>query len=187
MSSANRQHSWRFLASRSQNTRCLMSATHWVSLMKVFLSRCPRLPVLGALWLAITITPTALPAQTYTDLHDFDCAVEGCIPFIGHLMAQGRDGNLYGTLQTGGTANMGTVFMASPSGTMTTLYNFSGADGENPRGGLTLGTDGNFYGTTTLGGANNLGTVFQITPTGVLTTLHSFDGSDGSEPYGGLV
>ena len=93
----------------------------------------------------------------------------------------------YGTLQTGGAANMGTVFKATPSGTMITLYNFSGADGENPRGGLTLGTDGNFYGTTSLGGVNNLGTVFKITPSGVLTTLHSFDGSDGSEPYGGLV
>jgi uncharacterized repeat protein (TIGR03803 family) len=187
MSTANRQHSWHLFARHPQHTQCRMSATHWLFLIKALLSGCPRLSVLGTLWLAITITPMALPAQTYTDLHDFDCTVEGCIPFIGHLMAQGRDGNLYGTLQTGGTSNMGTVFKATPSGTMTTLHNFSGADGENPRGGLTLGTDGNFYGTTSLGGVNNLGTVFKITPSGVLTTLHSFDGSDGSGPYGGLV
>ena len=174
-------------AARPQTAQCRVPARHWFFRMKAFLSPCPGLSMLGTLWLAVTLTPVALPAQTYTDLHDFDCTVEGCIPFIGHLMAQGRDGNLYGTLQTGGTANMGTVFKATPSGTMTTLYNFSGADGENPRGGLTLGTDGNFYGTTSLGGVNNLGTVFKITPSGVLTTLHSFDGSDGSEPYGGLV
>jgi uncharacterized repeat protein (TIGR03803 family) len=187
MTTADLQHSGHFFASCPQDTQCRVSPRHRLFLIRASLSYCLRLLALGMLWLAITVTPTALTAQTYSDLHDFDCTLEGCIPFIGHLMAQGRDGNLYGALQTGGASNMGTVFKVTPSGTMTTLYNFSGADGENPRGGLTLGTDGNFYGTTTLGGANNLGTVFKITPTGKLTTLHSFDGTDGSSPYGGLV
>jgi uncharacterized repeat protein (TIGR03803 family) len=82
---------------------------------------------------------------------------------------------------------MGTVFMITTSGTLTTLYDFSGLDGQNPDGGLVLGTDGNFYGTTRFGGAGNLGTIFKITPAGVLTTLHSFSGTDGSEPRPGLV
>lgn len=130
--------------------------------------------------------PQAL-AQVYTDLHDFDCNVEGCGPQYPAVLAQGRDGDLYGTADAGGTLNLGTIFKMTTSGAMTTLYNFSGADGANPDGGLVLGTDGNFYGTTRFGGASNLGTVFKITPAGVLTTLHSFDGTDGSEPRPGVV
>ena len=131
--------------------------------------------------------PQLLMAQTYTDLHEFNCAVEGCSPTYPEILAQGRDGNLYGTTDSGGTSGMGTVFMITTSGTLTTLHNFSGLDGQNPDGGLVLGTDGNFYGTTRFGGASNFGTVFKITPAGVLTTLHSFIGTDGSEPRPGLV
>ena len=126
-------------------------------------------------------------AQTFADLHSFDCTVEGCFPTYPEIIAQGRDGNLYGATDGGGTSGMGTIFMLTPSGTFTTIYNFSGLDGQNPDGGLVLGTDGNFYGTTRFGGANNFGTVFKITPAGVLTTLHSFAGTDGSEPRPGLV
>jgi len=151
------------------------------------MSRRPLFPVFICLCLALSMAPTALWSQTYTDLHDFDCTAEGCQPTYPEILAQGRDGNLYGTLDSGGTSGMGTVFKMTPSGSITTLHNFSGADGQNPDGGLVLGTDGNFYGTTRFGGANNLGTVFKITPAGVLTTLHSFAGTDGSEPRPGLV
>ena len=142
----------------------------------------PRLwTVLGCmLWL--TVAPIMLRAQTYTDLHDFFCPTDGCVSYPPGILAQGRDGNLYGTMFGGGTSNGGTVFKVTPSGTVTTLHNFAGADGAYPFGGLTLGTDGNFYGTTTQGGTNNMGTIFQITPSGVLTTLHSFTGSDGIGP-----
>jgi uncharacterized repeat protein (TIGR03803 family) len=128
-----------------------------------------------------------LHAQTCTDLHDFDCTVEGCSPTYPEILAQGRDGNLYGTTNSGGTSGMGTVFKMTPAGVVTTIYNFSGRDGQNPHGGLILAPDGNFYGTTRFGGTSNLGTVFKITPAGTLTTLHSFSGSDGSEPRPGLV
>jgi uncharacterized repeat protein (TIGR03803 family) len=81
---------------------------------------------------------------------------------------------------------MGTVFKITPTGTLTTIYNFCAqtgcTDGSNPRDGLTLGSDGNFYGTTYYGGTYNEGTVFRLTPAGVLTTLHSFDGKDGNFP-----
>lgn len=136
---------------------------------------------------AVCGSPQLLRAQTFTDLHDFDCAVEGCSPTYPEILAQSRDGNLYGTTDSGGTSGMGTIFKMTPLGAMTTIHNFSGLDGQNPDGGLILGTDGSFYGTTRFGGANNLGTVFKITTAGVLTTLHSFIGSDGSEPRPGLV
>lgn len=99
----------------------------------------------------------------------------------------GADHNLYGTTSIGGTTGHGTVFKITPAGTLTTLYNFSGADGSNPWGTLAVGTDGNFYGTTSLGGAFSQGTVFQITPAGSLKTIHSFNGADGQGPLDGLA
>ena len=140
-----------------------------------------------AIVLAFAGSPQLLQAQVYTDLHDFDCTVEGCSPTYPEILAQGQDGNLYGTTDSGGASGMGTVFKMTPTGAVSTIHNFSGLDGQNPDGGLVLGTDGNFYGTTRFGGAGNLGTVFKITPAGVLTTLHSFSGSDGSEPRPGVV
>ncbi|MBI3476813.1 MAG: IPT/TIG domain-containing protein [Acidobacteria bacterium] len=141
-----------------------------------------------AVWIAVCLSAAPLMAQIYTDLHDFNCLTEGCQPDYPAILAQGRDGNLYGTTQLGGTNGLGTAFKITPSGTYTTLYNFStGPDGFNPVGGLTLGTDGNFYGTTSSGGAANLGTIFKMTPAGVITTLYSFSGPDGGSPRGAPI
>jgi uncharacterized repeat protein (TIGR03803 family) len=135
------------------------------------------------------------PAQTFTTLISFN-GTDGSQPVAG--LAQGRDGNLYGTTATGGANNgYGTVFKITPKGTLTTLYSFCAqtncTDGGVPEGGLVLGTDGNFYGTTASGGAYYIdgGTVFKITPSGTMATLHSFcrtpSCSDGASPYAGLV
>lgn len=141
---------------------------------------------------------TAIPAtaQTLTTLVSFN-DTNGAEPNIP--LVQGRDGNFYGMTGAGGANNAGTVFKTTPTGTLTTLYNFCSqpgcTDGGNTPligGGLVLATDGNFYGTTTEGGPNtncnqgaqSCGTVFKITPGGVLTTLHSFNGADGSFPNG---
>jgi uncharacterized repeat protein (TIGR03803 family) len=80
-------------------------------------------------------------------------------------LIQGTDGNLYGTTSAGGNGDgcgnvygCGTIFTITPSGTLTTLYNFCSqsncTDGDEPLAGLVQGTDGNFYGTTLHGGAN---------------------------------
>jgi uncharacterized repeat protein (TIGR03803 family) len=80
---------------------------------------------------------------------------------------------------------MGTVFKQRTAGTANILlYSFSGPDGANPVGGLTLARDGNLYGTTELGGKSNQGTIFRITPGGALSTLYSFTGgADGTLPF----
>lgn len=114
-------------------------------------------------------------------------------------MVQGLDGNLYGTTQSGGANNSGTVFGISPAGVMTTLWEFCSLtgcpDGQWPSQ-LVPGLNGDLYGTTVLGGATlscpvGCGTVFKITPAGTLTTLHTFcsDGDcvDGITPASGLV
>jgi len=138
--------------------------------------------------LLIAAATTAATAQTYTDLFNFN-GTDGANPEHPALLAQGRDGNLYGTTYSGGTGRGGVVFRITPSGDLTVLYNFTGyINGYYPEAGLTLGTDGNFYGTTYGGGASNrYGTIFKITPAGNLTTLYSFcsqsNCSDGSFPY----
>lgn len=110
-------------------------------------------------------------------------------------LVQATDGNFYGTTAGGGnvvTCNYGcgTVFKITPSGTLTTIYNFCSAancaDGSTPISPLIQATDGKFYGMTDTGGSGG-GTIFSISPAGALTTLHSFIGTDGDGSYCGLV
>ena len=132
-------------------------------------------------------------AGTLTTLHTFvGGGTEGNYPEAG--LAQGTDGNFYGTTVGGGANGYGTVFEITPAGTLTTLHSFDSTDGANPWAGLVQGTDGNFYGTTTYGGTSGsgcagfgCGTVFKISSAGTLTTLHNFDGNDGGIPTGGLA
>lgn len=129
---------------------------------------------------------------TLTSLYSF-CAQPGCAD--GERpggLAQGSDGNFYGTTEQGGSGSCacGTVFKITPAGALTTLYEFTGPDGFGPAplAGLIRGSDGNFYGTTVQGGSGNAcldgcGTVFKITPQGRLTTLHNFTGTGGEGQY----
>ena len=133
--------------------------------------------------LALNLQPAALHAQTYTDLHDLVGPVDGSGPYSTGMLAQGRDGNVYGTNFTGGTYGYGTVFRITPDGTLTVLHTFTGGnDGAYPKGGLTLGSDGNFYGATQNGGQTGWGVVYKITPSGTFTALHNFSGSEGCFP-----
>jgi uncharacterized repeat protein (TIGR03803 family) len=101
----------------------------------------------------------------------------------------GRDGNLFGTTQLGGSFGKGTVFTLSTSGVLRSLYSFTGGkDGGFPTG-LEEVSEGNFYGTTGGGGAYTnqyiygAGTVFKTSTNGNLTTLYSFTGgTDGAAP-----
>jgi len=131
----------------------------------------------------------ALPAQTFTTLHNFN-NTDGGQPF-GALI-QAADGNLYGTTYDGGNNNLGTVFDITPSGSLTSLYSFCALancpDGSLPRAGLLQATDGNLYGTTSGGGLpSQYGTVFKISQNGALTSLHDFDFTDGYDTFAGLV
>jgi uncharacterized repeat protein (TIGR03803 family) len=131
------------------------------------------------------IALATMPANAqYTELYNFNWHSEGANPMNPALMAQGQDGNLYGTLQSTITGN-GSVFGWSvPTSTITKIYGFSGADGNAPQSGLTLGLDGSFYGTTETGGTFGKGTVFKISSGGVLTQLYSFtDGADSAYPW----
>jgi uncharacterized repeat protein (TIGR03803 family) len=127
------------------------------------------------------------PAGAVTLVHSM-AGVEAATPF-GELVL-GADGNFYGTTALGGTGvfdGKGVVYRVTPSGALTTLHVFTGADGQHPETGLLLAADGNFYGTATGGGATGNGTVFRISASGTFTVLHSFTGSDGGFPLGALI
>jgi uncharacterized repeat protein (TIGR03803 family) len=133
-----------------------------------------RLATACALLAALAALP--LHAQSYQDLYDFDCALSGCYPY--GTLTQGRNGNLYGTAQSGGSKNLGTIFMVSPAGTgYTVLWNFESTTGAGG-GGLTLSSlDGNFYGTTNSGVT---GTLFQFSPfTNAFNVMHTFSSTEG--------
>ena len=124
----------------------------------------------------------ALQAQTYTDIHDFNES-DGCCANYPSMLAQGRDGNIYGATTSGGAHLYGNIFKMTPAGVLTSIFSFDGTHGNGPQGGITLGTDGNFYGTTYQGGGGHAGTVFKITPAGVFAELYDFqNAADGAYP-----
>lgn len=145
---------------------------------------------------------------TLTALYSF-CSQTGCTDGSDPVAAlvQASNGNFYGTTETGGVSNLGTVFELTPAGKLTTLYSFCSksacADGSLPEAALIQGTDGNLYGTTTYGGnlyngvtgycpsSYGCGTLFKITTGGKLTTLYTFCSqsscADGYFPAAGLI
>jgi uncharacterized repeat protein (TIGR03803 family) len=148
-------------------------------------------------------------------LMDFNEHSPGGALFNG-VLSQGTDGNLYATTGLGGantscvfgSSGCGTVYRMTPTGTLTTIYNFCSqpncADGFGPGpstfSSLALGTEGAFYGVTALGGSSassgpcaptGCGTIFRITPSGSLTTIYNLcsqpNCADSGFPYSGMV
>jgi len=133
------------------------------------------------------------PGGEFTELYRF-CSQTNCTDGDGpSALLVAPSGNLYGTTSSGGAnctlyLGCGTLFEITPTGQLTTLYNFCSQtnsqgdclDGQYPVS-LLQATDGNFYGTTLMGGGNCCsGVVFKITPAGKLTILYSFSGGNAS-------
>jgi uncharacterized repeat protein (TIGR03803 family) len=122
------------------------------------------------------------PAGQQTVLWTF-LAYEGAEPLSG--LIQDAEGNLYGTANQGGAANLGDAYEIDTSGNFSILYSFmGGADGANPYSGLIMNHEGYFFGTTWGGGTGNAGTIYKLN----VEVLYSFTGgADGGNPYAGLV
>jgi len=161
------------------------------------------------------MTPTGTLTTVYNFCSQSNC-VDGAGPDEGGALALGTEGNFYGATVSGGSSansgpcapsGCGTIFKITPSGTLTTLYNFCSqpncVDGDYNVNGVVRGPDGNFYGVTPGNGANNnplclggstgvgCGTVFRITPEGAFITIYSFcsqtNCADGDTPSTPLV
>jgi len=147
------------------------------------------------------LTPsTSGGAWTETVLYSFTGA-NGDGQYPNANVTAGANGVLYGTTQSGGASDRGTVFQLTPPSapggawTETVLYSFTGAsDGGNPLCSMTLGSGGVLYGTASSGGTMGNGAVFELTPptsggAWTETVLYSFTGQkgDGALPYAGVV
>ena len=156
---------------------------------------------LGVTFLAVLFLTITLKAHASEKvLYSFKGGDDGANP--SSALVADRNGNLYGTTETGGggACDCGTVFMLSPPVTPnsiwaeTILYRFQGPDGAGPEAGLIFDAAGNLYGTTAFGGTHD-GTVFKLAPptepggSWTETVLHQFDDDqkDGSYPQSDLV
>jgi len=135
-------------------------------------------------------------AQTETVVHSFVTGgkkPDGSLPFLATLLRD-KTGKLYGTTQSGGAHNQGSIYRISfnkkGKAVEKLLYSFDYTDGSEPYGGLIMDKSGTLYGTTVAGGTTGYGTVFKLTKKGVQTVLHSFGApgsGDGYYPYQGVV
>jgi uncharacterized repeat protein (TIGR03803 family) len=99
------------------------------------------------------------------------------------------NGNLFGTAETGGTSNMGTVWeLAKGSSTITALASLNGTNGTRPTGGATFDANGNLFGTAETGGLSNNGTVWELAKgSSTIVPLASFNGTNGFDPFSGVT
>ncbi|MGH9643418.1 MAG: choice-of-anchor tandem repeat GloVer-containing protein, partial [Terriglobales bacterium] len=130
------------------------------------------------------------PAGVETVLYSFGTlSSDGYYP--GGTVVMDKSGNLYGTTNSGGAYDEGTVYQLAPDGTETTLYNFGNqsGDGAYSQAGLVRDTKGNLYGVNEAG-PDGCGTVFKVTQAGTETILHTFGSQAGDgclAGYGQLV
>jgi len=117
-------------------------------------------------------------------LYNFTCGSDGGYPYGTPVITPG--GNILGTAYYYGTGGYGTIWRLDVStGALTTLYSFSGSDGEYAFGGLARNKGGVVYGVTEEGGTSGYGVLYSFDPkTSTLKVLHNFAGSsDGSYPF----
>ncbi len=127
-------------------------------------------------------------AGKYNVLYSFlGGAADGSGPYAGVTLDSA--GNLYGTTQSGGAANMGVVYEISAAGEERVLHSFTGGtDGNYPYAGVAIDSQGNLYGTTYYGGASNAGVVYKINTAVQESVLYAFTGgADGGNPYAGVT
>jgi uncharacterized repeat protein (TIGR03803 family) len=133
-----------------------------------------------------SVTEAVAPSYSVDDLASFN-HTDGADPEAGLIMDS--SGNFYGTTESGGPDNYGTIFeLASGSSSPTTLASFNDTNGASPKAGLIVDSSGNLYGTTEYGGANGYGTVYELARgSSTITTLASFGAGSGVYPYAGLI
>lgn len=132
------------------------------------------------------LTPSKSGSWTEKTLHTFlgQAGNDGAQTFFGVVVD--KNGNVFGSTDSGGTYNYGTVFelTAANGYASTILHNFNreGADGTFPDG-VILDAHGNLYGPTNGGGANGDGSgiIFRLSPGSNGWTekvLYTFQGSN---------
>jgi uncharacterized repeat protein (TIGR03803 family) len=126
-------------------------------------------------------------SQAEMVLYAFGGGTDGSAP-VSPLLAV--NGTLYGTTQSGGADNAGTVFsVIAGTGAETVVHSFGATgDGATPLAGL-ISVGGTLYGTTSSGGSSRDGAIFSLDPaSGAEQVAYSFAGqATGLTPQGALL
>jgi hypothetical protein len=134
--------------------------------------------------LLLSLLPSLAQAQ-YTPIYTFNQNAEGCCANQPAMLAQGTDGNLYGTLPSGGTYVAGSWLEYDMSG-LPILRNFGDTNTglSNSNSGFTLGIDGYLYGGVDHVNGADLGAIFRLSsPSGPPSLVYQFTGgSNGTFP-----
>lgn len=150
---------------------------------------------------AFQLSPPETSGASWTEtiVHNFIGKPDGSVP-ESHLIVSASDA-IVGTTYTGGSRNMGSVFVANPPSSPgnpwseRVIYSFGAirGDGINPNAGLLPAHPG-YFGVTFAGGTNNMGTVFKLSPPSSAgapwteSILYSFKGSgDAAFPSSELI
>ena len=158
-------------------------------------------PCQGGCGVAYSLRPPLNPCRsvscswTATSLYDFNGPPNDAnFPYKAYP-AFDSAGRLYGTSSEGGSANMGTVYQLTRSGsgwTESVVQDFNGPNGAAPYSGVIVDESGNLYGTVTEGGPSDNGAVYELSPSGegwtesILFDFHDRD-VNGCVPVGGLI
>jgi uncharacterized repeat protein (TIGR03803 family) len=142
-----------------------------------------RFQFTAALALACAAFTFSLTVSVRAQTIDYIAVFNGTNGEQPSSVIQATDGNFYGTTTFGGPALHGNVVRITPTGELSTLYDFCSRphclDGANPYTPPIVGNDGNLYGVTQMGGSDanggaGWGTVYKLTLDGHLTTLYAF-------------
>jgi uncharacterized repeat protein (TIGR03803 family) len=113
------------------------------------------------------------PSGEFSVLYSF-CSQTNCADGSGPSgLVLGSNGNFFGGTNLFGKNGSGTLFEITPSGQLTTLYNFTGVNGDASGAFSLQARNGNFYGTT-LNLNNAVGEIFELTKAGKFVILYTF-------------
>lgn len=124
--------------------------------------------------------------QTITVDYEFQTIVKGKAPKCD--IVSGNNGQYYGTTTAGGLNNAGVIFKwDSLTSEYQEIYNFSGIDGNDARGGMVL-YNSKLYGMTNLGGIHNSGVIYEWD---IVNNIYikkiDMDSISGKNPIGSLT
>jgi uncharacterized repeat protein (TIGR03803 family) len=138
------------------------------------------------------LTPNSDGSWTETVIYSFGAqSHDGTSPLTE--VSFDTNGNLFGTTESGGSSNAGTIFELSPSSggwSETVVHSFK-VDAGFPNASLLLDSSGNFYGTAA--GSEDGGVVFELRASDGGWSYHAlyqflgYQGNDGGDPFGPLV
>ena len=125
-----------------------------------------------------TVYEVVKGTNTVKALTSFGGGSPGAYP-SGNIVMDGG-GNIYGTTETGGSANSGTIYkLASGASTATTLVSFDRGKYGASAGGLVSDGSGNLYGGIYYGGPSDYSAVYELlNGSSAVTTLATFSSID---------